>query len=296
MEDRTVKIFTTADNRIAVKFQYNKELINEIKKISGYRWESNEKRWTLPYRKENIFHLLKIFKDNKIEIDSILRAKYLGRQIENKKYLLTTYIDQIISEVKKELILRNYRHGTIKAYKSNLRNFLKYFSPRQPRDLTNDDIKNYLSHLITDEQLTASTVNQVINAVKFLYEEIYKKRIIIDSLPRPKREKRLPDVLNEEEVKRIFESVHNLKHRTMLMLAYASGLRVSELVRLRIEDIDGSRGLIHIRDAKGQKDRYTIFPESLRGQLLRYWRGYKLGTSGWLFPGQEPNQEYSGSF
>jgi site-specific recombinase XerD len=99
------------------------------------------------------------------------------------------------------------------------------------------------------------------------------------------KEKKLPDVLNEDEVVRIFKAVHNLKHQTMLMLAYASGLRVSELVRIKIEDIDGSRGLIHIRNAKGKKDRFTVFPESLRGQLIAYWKKYKLGTSGWLFQG-----------
>lgn len=124
------------------------------------------------------------------------------------------------------------------------------------------------------------------NALRFLYVELYKKPFVISSLPRPQREKKLPDVLNENEVRQLFLSVDNLKHRTMLMLAYASGLRVSELVRIRIEDIDGQRGLIHIRDAKGKRDRYTVLPESLRGQLLAYWKEYRLERKGWLFPGQ----------
>jgi len=95
----------------------------------------------------------------------------------------------------------------------------------------------------------------------------------------------LPDILNENEVKRLFKCVTNLKHRTMLMLAYASGLRVSELVRLRVEDIDGERGVIHIRNAKGKQDRLTLFPQSLRPQLLAYWKSSSLGIKGWLFPG-----------
>lgn len=136
------------------------------------------------------------------------------------------------------------------------------------------------------EKRSASSVNQVFNAIRFLYVELYKKPFVIGSVPRPMKEKKLPDVLNEDEVVRIFRAVHNLKHQTMLMLAYASGLRVSELVRIKIEDIDGSRGLIHIRNAKGKKDRFTLFPESLRGQLIEYWKKYKLGTSGWLFPGE----------
>ena len=233
MKSNTVDIFTSADGRIAIKFYYDKELIKEIKKIPGYRWDADVKVWTLPYKKENFLHVLKIFKDKKIQIDAELRIKYLEERNQNKIVGPITHVDQIISEVKKELVLRNYRHGTIKAYKSNLRNFIKYFSPRHPRDLTSDDIRNYLVHLLTEEQLTGSTVNQVMNAIRFLYEEIYKKQVIINTLPRPRKEKRLPDVLNEEEVKQIFENVHNLKHRTTLMLAYASGLRVSELVRFK---------------------------------------------------------------
>lgn len=190
----------------------------------------------------------------------------------------------------KELRLRNYSPKTIKAYRSCLRAFVKFFLPRHPRELNENDIRNYLLHLIIQEKHASGTVNQVYNALRFLYVELYKKPFVIDSLPRPQREKKLPDVLSEAEMRQLFASVDNLKHRTMLMLAYASGLRVSELVRIRIEDIDGQRGLIHIRNAKGKRDRFTVLPESLRGQLLAYWREYRLGRSGWLFPGQRTDQ------
>ena len=195
--------------------------------------------------------------------------------------------------VRQEMRLRGYSHKTIKAYVSCLRAFVKYHNPRHPRQLTENDVRNYLLHLIIEEEHASATVNQVFNALRLVYVDLYKKPFVIGSLPRPKREKKLPDVLNEGEVKRLFVSVDNLKHRTMLMLAYASGLRVSELVRIRIEDIDGERGLIHIRDAKGKRDRFTVFPESLRAQLLAYWKQYKLGTSGWLFVGQTTDRHLS---
>ncbi len=139
--------------------------------------------------------------------------------------------------------------------------------------------------MIEEKKLAAGTINQVFNALRFLYVELYKMPYIIGKLPRPMKEHKLPDVLNEDEVLRIFNSVSNLKHRTMLMLAYASGLRVSEVVNLKIEDFDAERGLIHIRGAKGKKDRYTLLPVSLRNTLHRYWKEYNLGTSGWLFTG-----------
>lgn len=197
-----------------------------------------------------------------------------------------TRVPNFYETVRREMRLRNYSHKTIKSYLSCLRSFVTYIKPKHPRDVSENIIKDYLLHLIEEKKFTASTVNQVFNALRFLYVELYDTPFIIGKLPRPMKEHKLPDVLNEEEVLKIFNAVSNLKHRTMLMLAYASGLRVSELVRLRIEDIDGQRNLIHIRDAKGKKDRYTVFPQSLRAQLVAYWKSYKLGTSGWLFPSE----------
>jgi integrase/recombinase XerD len=199
----------------------------------------------------------------------------------------------LFETLRRELRLRNYSHKTIKAYVSCLRSFVRYFGPKHPREASEEDIRRYLLHLLEEEGLAASSVNQVFNVLRFLYVELYKRPFVIGTVPRPRKEHRLPDVLSESEVMRLFSSVDNMKHRTMLMLAYASGLRVSELVKIRIEDIDGQRGLIHIRDAKGEKDRYTVLPESLRGQLINYWKSYNLGASGWLFPGQEQSHHLS---
>ena len=198
----------------------------------------------------------------------------------------------LFETVRREMRLRNYSHKTAKAYLSCLRSFVKHFQPRHPRDLGEEDIRNYLLHLL-GKRRSSGTVNQVFNALRFLYVDLYTKPFVIGSLPRPRVEKKLPDVLNEAEMLRLFASVGNLKHRTILMLTYASGLRVGEVVRLRIEDIDGERGLIHIRGAKGGKDRFTVFPESLRGQLVTYWKQYGLGRCGWLFPGQTKDRHLS---
>jgi integrase/recombinase XerD len=195
--------------------------------------------------------------------------------------------------VKRELRLRNYSHKTIKSYISNLRSFVRYIHPLHPRNVSEEDIRKYLLYLLMEKKMSASTVNQIFNALRFLYVEMYKMSFVIGKLPRPQKEKKLPDVLNEEEVLGIFKAVVNLKHRTMLMLAYACGLRVSEVVSLRIEDFDTERGLIHIRSAKGKKDRFTILPDSLIDTLHRYWNDYSLGTSGWLFTGAENSHHIS---
>lgn len=190
--------------------------------------------------------------------------------------------------VRKEMQVRNYSPQTVKSYLSSLRAFVNHHSPRHPRELGDEDIRDYLVDLLIRRRLAASTVNQVYNALIFLYSKLYHRPLVVGSLPRPKKDLRLPSILNETELRQIFECTVNQKHRVMLMMAYACGLRVGELVRLRIEDIDGVRRLVHVRGAKGKRDRYVMLPQSLIPELEAYWAQNSLGRSGWLFPGSEP--------
>jgi len=195
--------------------------------------------------------------------------------------------------IRREMIVRNYSRSTIRAYLSCLRSFVRYFKPRHPRELTSDDIRDYLVFLLDMKCFTSGTVNQAYSALKFLYNDLYKKPLAIGALPRPKKDRKLPVVLNDLEIMRLLTSVKNLKHRAMLMVAYGSGVRVGELVRVRVEDIDFSRRQLFIRGAKGKKDRYTIFPESIVPTFREYWKSYKVGRSGWLFGGQKPGEHIS---
>jgi len=179
------------------------------------------------------------------------------------------------AKLREEMRLRNYSHKTTKAYLSCLRAFVRYFRPRHPREVTNDDIRKYLVHLIEEKEFSPSTVNQVFNALRFLYVELYKVPFLIGGIPRPKKEKKLPVTLSQSEVLSIFEKVQNVKHRTLLMLIYSAGLRIGEAVRLKVEDIDGERKVIHLRGGKGGKDRYTVLSEVILQQLREYYKQYK---------------------
>lgn len=190
---------------------------------------------------------------------------------------------------------------TIKSYMSCLRSFVGHFRPRHPRELSNQDIRGYLLHLLEKENLSPATVNQIFpalrdpekrdNALRFLYVELYKKPFVIGSLPRPKMERKLPVVLSEDEVKNILDSVGNFKHRLLLMLLYSGGLRLGEVLRLRAEDIDGDRKLIHIRGGKGMKDRYTLLSDAVLTGLRDYWKVYRPVK--WLFEGAEKGKPLS---
>jgi len=117
------------------------------------------------------------------------------------------------------------------------------------------------------------------------------ERVFVDQIKRPKKDKKLPVVLNKDEVLRIFSSVKNVKHRAILMLTYSSGIRVGEVVRLKKDDIDSKRRLIHIKGSKGRKDRYTLLSDTALKALREYWKEYRPKI--WLFPGQDKNKHIS---
>jgi len=126
-----------------------------------------------------------------------------------------------------------------------------------------------------------------LSAIKFYYEQILKKGKVLYDLPRPKKEKKLPNILSQSEVLSILDSVDNIKHKSILFLTYSAGLRVGEVVRLKIDDIDSDRMLIHIRQGKGRKDRYTILSEVALDILREY--AYIAKPKDWLFPGGKDN-------
>ncbi|MFH0988500.1 MAG: site-specific tyrosine recombinase/integron integrase [bacterium] len=190
-----------------------------------------------------------------------------------------------------EMRLRNYSPETIKAYKCCIRSLAAFVAPKHPRDLTGEDIRKFLVYQVDFKKLSSGTITQMINAFRFLYVEMYKRPLVLTDLKRPRKEYKLPVVLSEEEVKSLFESLGNIKHRAMMMLVYSAGLRVRELVQLRPEDIDSDRKMIHIHGGKKKKDRYTILADVVLQGLREYWKAYR--PKQWLFEGRREGKPYS---
>jgi integrase/recombinase XerD len=197
----------------------------------------------------------------------------------------------LFETVRQEMRLRNYSNKTIKAYVSCIRLLVRYIRPKHPRNATNDDLRSFLLFLIEHEHYASATINQVINALRLLYVDLYRKPMALGKLPRPKKERKLPVVLSENEVRRLFDGLPNLKHKAMLMLVYSAGLRVGEVVRLCWEDLDEERCMIHIRGAKGKKDRYTILSRVVMQSLQAYWNVYQPRE--WLFEGDRRGKPYA---
>jgi site-specific recombinase XerD len=183
--------------------------------------------------------------------------------------------------------LRGFAPGTRSGYVNAVVGLVRH-TGRSPDQIGREEVQDYLLYLINDRGLNWSTVNVARAAIRFLYREVLSRPDVAGSIPPRKTPKRLPEVLSTAEVQRLFAVTANEKHRVLLMTAYATGLRVSELVRLKVRDIDSSRMMIRVRQGKGRKDRYTILSARLLGELRTYWRNQRPPT--WLFPGTDPGR------
>lgn len=168
---------------------------------------------------------------------------------------------------------------------------LAAFYHQSPDRLTFRQVEDYLHHLMVGRKLAWSTCNVAIHACRFLYLRTLKRDQMEFQLPRCKRESKLPEVLSRQEIKRLISWPQTLKHRVLLMTTYSAGLRVSEVTRLQVADIDSGRMAIRVRQAKGNKDRYTLLSETLLGELRTYWRAERPAT--WLFPGRTKRSRMS---
>jgi len=151
-----------------------------------------------------------------------------------------------------------------------------------PDQLTEEQLLDYINFLITDRKLSCASVNVAAAGLRFFYKETLGRNEMALAIPPRKNPKKLPEIFNHDELKLLFASTENQKHRVMLMTAYAGGLRISEVIRLRTKDIDSGRMLIRIENSKGGKDRYTILSQRLLVELRSYWKKYR--PKDFLFP------------
>lgn len=175
-----------------------------------------------------------------------------------------------------EMRLRNFSPKTIQAYLYYNKELLRFANYKSPKEITKQDIKDYLDFLFNSNK-SASTVNLAVNALKFYYEQILKRKFFIPNIgiKRPKKDKKLPIVLSKQEIIKMIKVVNNLKHKLIIQILYGSGLRISELVNLQINDIDFNRKIIMIKAGKGKKDRITILPKQILENIDKYlceWR------------------------
>lgn len=261
-------IILKGTKRIAVTFEKNQELINRFKKLEGAKWSATLKVWHLPDTAE-------------------YRQKF---KLPAEKQL-TTEAQQHIQKFVQWLRSKRYSESTIKTYTEAIRIFLKFFSEKPLIQIGNEDIIVFNNEYILKNRLSASYQNQMVNAIKLFFQTVQNRKLNIAQIHRPKKPKTLPNVLSKEEIKAILEAHGNIKHKAMLSLIYACGLRRSELLNLKPTDVDSKRGILLIKQAKGKKDRIAPISTKIIELLRDYYKVYKPTV--WLFEGQNKGQRYS---
>jgi len=192
--------------------------------------------------------------------------------------------------MQEDLELKGLSENTRRKYLAEARRFTAHFM-ESPEHLGTEKIRQYLLYRLKEEKVSTSTMACAYSALKFLYTVTLKRSWEIDIIPRIKREKKLPVVLDREEIQSLLDAVEKIKYRAILAVIYSSGLRISEVVRLKVSDIDSKRMQIHVSNAKGAKDRYTILSKTALHLLRKYWIKYR--PKDWLFPGKMKGQHLS---
>jgi len=255
---------------VKVCFEFNKRIIDTIKSIPGRRWNQENRHWYFPERQFNLPSFREALNPLANIDASALKPSPEPIPKETRSPTPPAQNDSFHPPMYMEkLIERRYSPNTIKTYVSYMKSFAEEFQDRPLASVTTRQINEYLLKLIRTRGISASQQNQRISAIKFYYEQVLGRKKAYYQLSRPKKDKKLPKVLTVEEVELILSQVNNLKHKCILMTLYSGGLRRSELINLKISDIDSERMLIRITHSKGNKDRYTLLSEKLPSNV--YW-------------------------
>lgn len=254
------------ENRVAVYFENKPELINRFKKLEGAKWSASLRVWHLPATPANKVRFKLATPTTNYASDTAAKIAWFVNALKSKRY----------------------SDSTIKTYKEALLAFLGYYPNKDLGEITSNDIIAFNNGYILEKKLSASYQNQIINAIKLFFKEIESTKIEVDLIQRPKKYNPLPKVLATEEIAAIINSLSNGKHKCMISLIYAAGLRRSELLNLKISDIDSKRMQILIKKAKGRKDRVVPLSDTCLHLLRTYYKNFKPKV--YLFEGLNGNQ------
>jgi integrase/recombinase XerD len=288
-----------------VQHDFDRELYQKLKSLPKIEWNHQKKCWQLPNEPNSIHLLLSEFKGIAwVDLESIKTVQPIRNvpseekknplNSKNEKTILTALSEDAVQQLTRfENYLKSKRYSarTVKTYSDSLRTFFRFHHDTCIEKLGVEDVIRFNNDYILKNSLSQSFQNQVINAIKLFYRNRFNRSMELEHLHRPRREKRLPNVLSKEEVKAILDAPTNLKHRAMLSLIYACGLRRSELLNLTLKDIHSDRKLLLIRQSKGKKDRVVPLSEKLIAMLREYYKVYK--PQHWLFEGQNHGNPYS---
>lgn len=283
----------------------DKTLEYSLRLVTGIRWNQQLLCWYIQLEKEKYLDL-KAFLEGKAMLELGQLRNYLeqrkvlptkgnppsARKVQQlKEYPLSAENLLAFQAYQNMLKLKGYSPRTFVTYTNEFERLLRLLGVVPVSSLTKAHIQSYLLYLMEKKGLSETMIHSTVNAIKFYFEKVENRGREFYDLPRPKRPGKLPVVLAEEEIVSLIMKTPNLKHRALIMTSYSAGLRVSELVGLRVDDIDSKRMMILVRQGKGKKDRMVPLSSKLLETLRDYFRKYR--PKEYLFEGTCPQKPYS---
>jgi len=263
-----------------------KEERESFKALNSSFYHPNQRLWSIMNTTENLKKVKALFGDK-----LCFEEMNPPRKMPNIELNESGQIQ--LQRCHQKFILRGYSRQTIRNYLSSLKSFFKYFENYQLESISKDQIEGYLFELISKYHLSESSQHNIINAIKSYYEVILNKPREYYEITRPKKSHSLPNVLSLKEVMAIINQPSNIKHKAILHCLYGAGLRIGEVLRLRVKDVHSDEGYLYIKDAKGKKDRHTVLSDHLLILLREYYRKHRPAY--WLFEGIDGEQYSSTS-
>jgi integrase/recombinase XerD len=311
---------------IGIYFESEPSINNIIRKQKEVRWSQTHQCWYLPLM-EAAYEALKQSMQGKAAIENTALREYLEKKrlfgkgspasINNNAAPTSEAVKPAIgksmpakpSQVKiinnvstanlqqlqlftEMLKLKSYSTSTQRTYRNEFLQLLQIINKKEVHSLTVAQLKRYMVFAMEQQGISENTAHSRLNALKFYYEQVLGRDKFFWEIPRPKKPQQLPKLLNEEEIRKLFNALSNKKHKAMLFTAYSAGLRVSEIVHLKINHIDSRRMQIFIERGKGKKDRYVNLSPVLLDILRNYIKAYKPAPRIYLFESEQSLQAY----
>lgn len=264
-----------------------------VRNMHGRRWNAEQKVWEVPLTKVTVRFVEKYLPD--IAHWTFQPADDIPERLETPLPFQPTTTPPVLAQyeaavtaLEQTLLLKRYSWRTIKSYKNCFRQFIRHYDTIKPSQISRKQIDAYVLELIKERNISESHQNQILSAIKMFYSTVIPQEDKVQDLFRPKKAQKLPSVLTEQEVTYLLRAVDNLKHRCILMLVYSAGLRLGEVINLRLVELQPEQNRLFVRGGKGKKDRCTLLSEKVWEQLKQYLEVYK--PIDWLFEGQTGGQ------
>jgi len=302
--------FHKGAEQMALYYENNTAVNTAVKKIKAVKWSQTNKCWYLPLSAQN-YNLIKTAVTSLAIIDETQLRPYLEKRkqvvqikqaaaevpvikpVNLQSYAISTGNMQQLVRMVETMELAKNPATTIKTYKNDFNKLLQLIGSKPVEMLTSEDLRRYMLYCANEQQLSAGSLNNRLNAIKYYFENVLHREKFFVDLPRAKQPLRLPNVLAESEMGRLFNALKNKKHKAILFTAYSAGLRVSEVTKLEYKHIDAARMQLLVRSAKGDKDRYVMLSPLVLDVLRNYISKLKPRPFRYVFEGFIKDTPYS---